>query len=163
MISWWWLFFASVIIIIFVGTHRVVQVEEGYDTRDATCGNDAWIRTCLDVSNGDIHDYETFFKIVDYLTVETNDIQTRAKIQFSVDPVVMQYVNPVLLQDPNSSAAIQTVKIAGQVPNLTFQFRYPAPPQGPVGPTGPPGDSGSSGPVGPTGPLGQPALQQPLA
>lgn len=159
--SLWWLFFTSVIVVVLVGTHRMIQREqEGYEANDATCGNDAWIRTCLDVSNGQIKDYETFNKIVNYLTNETNDIQSRATIKYSVDPVSMQYVNPVHLQDPNSTAAINTVRVVGQVPNLTFQFNYPTPPQGPEGPTGSEGSVGPPGPVGPTGLRGEPSLQK---
>lgn len=133
---------------------------EGYDTNDSTCGNNTWIQTCLDVSNGQIKDYETFNKIVNYLTNETNDIQSRASMKYSVDPVSMQYVNPVYVQDPVSSAAINTVRVVGQVPNLTFQFNYPTPPQGPVGPTGSYGEAGPAGSVGPTGARGESALQK---
>jgi len=154
--SLWWIFFTSVIVVIVVGTHRMIQ-QEGYE--DSTCGNDAWIRTCLDVSNGHVQDYETFHKVVHYLTNETNDIKSRALMKYSVDPVSMQYVNPVHLQDPLSSAAINTVRVVGQVPNLTFQFNYPTPPQGPVGPTGSFGETGLVGSVGPTGARGEPALQ----
>lgn len=134
--------------------------QEGYEANDSTCGNDAWIQTCLDVSNGKIQDYETFNKIVNYLTNETKDIQSRAMMRYSVNPVSMQYVNPVHLQDPLSSAAINTVRVVGQVPNLTFQFNYPTPPQGPVGLTGSYGKTGPLGSVGPTGPRGEPALQK---
>ena len=159
--SLWWLFFTSVIVVIVVGTHRMmVHVQEGYDGQDSTCGDDAWIRTCLDVSSGQIQDYDTFNKIVNFLTKETNDIQSRTNITFTVDPVSMQYVNPVHLQDPNSSAAINTVRVVGQVPNVTLQFNWPTPPQGPVGPTGADGEAGPVGSVGPTGPRGEPALQK---
>lgn len=158
--SLWWLFFISVVVVVSVGTYRTIH-QEGYETYDSTCGKDAWIRTCLDVSNGQIQDYETFNRIVNYLSKETNDIQTRANIKYSIDPVSMQYMNPVLLEDPGAMEVINTVKIGGQVPNLKFVFSYPTPLIGPDGPTGGIGNRGSQGPVGPTGPIGEPALQKP--
>ena len=100
--SLWWLFFISVVVVVSVGTYRTLHPEEpeGYETYDSTCGNDAWIRSCLDVSNGQIQDYDTFNRIVNFLGKETNDIQTRSNIKYSIDPVSMQYMNPVFLQVP---------------------------------------------------------------
>ena len=148
-----WLFFASVILVVVVGTHRAIVIQEGVETKD-DCKN-TWIHKCLDISGSKIQNYEMYSKIVNYLTMETNDIKSRANIKFSLDPVSMKYVNPTRLQDPNSAESKSTVDILGQVPNLRIRFQYPEPLQGIVGPTG---EKGPTGDVGPEGPMGSQGL-----
>jgi len=134
---------------------------EGLDdpSPDQKCNDSQWVATCLDISNSTIQDYATFNKIVAFLQRQTNDIVSRCNITLDVAPVAMVDMNPDYLLNPTSTTALQTVKVTGQVPHITFQMDYPAPLQGPRGESGSPGDVGLPGPTGPTGDRGPPAYQ----
>jgi len=126
--------------------------------------NGEWMACCLDISNNKIRDYPTFYKIRDYLSTETNDIQTRYNFKYNIGTVTMteNFLPPKfpdMMPDPESDQSIDSVRISGQIPFLTLNFNYPAPLKGPRGDPGDDGPDGDRGPMGPAGTKGPPGYQ----
>lgn len=152
----------------FVMKNNTALIQEGADfyssSNSAYYDNGKWMSCCLDISNNNIRDYPTFYKIRDYLSNETSDIQTRYNFKYNIGTVTMteNFLHPKfpnMLLDPEAEKSVNTVQISGQVPSLTFNFNYPAPMKGRKGNPGDDGPDGDQGPQGATGNKGPPGYQ----
>jgi hypothetical protein len=153
-----WIFFVLITAaVIFETTACATGLKEGLQD-DCSSRPNAWLASCLDISLNKIADYATANRVVQYLQTEVQDISGRYNVMWNLSPVIMSTVSPppytTVDQIQNFYSPSSSVRVNGQVPNLTLSINYPPPLKGPVGATGATGIPGKVGPTGPEGSLG---------
>lgn len=155
-----WIFFVLITAAVIFETTACASggLEEGMQDDCRSISPNAWLASCLDISSNKIADYATAKRVVQYLQTEVQDISGRYNVMWNLSPVIMSNTSPppytTVDQIQNFYSPSSSVRVNGQVPNLTLSINYPPPLKGPVGATGATGGPGKVGPTGPEGSLG---------